>query len=127
MRCIQIQTTYRDKGNNMSRFKDFGNPFNSDEAESLSFKLYGEEFICKPSMQGKTLLNFAASSDSENAADSTKAILSFFSNALVEESSERFEKLLEAPDKIVSVETLGEIIGWILEQYSTRPTQVSSD
>lgn len=111
----------------MSRFKDFGNPFNSSEAEGLSFKLYGEDFTCYPSMQGKTLLNFAANSDSDSAADSTNAILSFFSSALDKESNERFQKLIEDPDKIVSVETLGEIIGWILEQYSSRPTQVSSD
>ena len=111
----------------MSRFKDFGAPLEDNAKESLSFKLYGEEFNCRPAIQGKVLLKFAASSSSEDAADSTNAILGFFGVALLPESHERFEKLIEDPDKIVSVETLGEIIGWILETYSNRPTQVSSD
>lgn len=111
----------------MSRFKDFGNPFNSEGAESLSFKLYGEEFECRKSIQGKTLLKFAANSDSEKTAESTGAIFGFFEEALAPESNERFQKLLDDPNKIVSIETLSEIIGWILEQYSNRPTQVSSD
>lgn len=111
----------------MSRFKDFGNPFNADNAESISFKLYGEEFTCRSSIQGKTLLKFAANSDSDKTAESTGAIFDFFKTALLEESSERFEKLLDDPKKIVSIETLSEIIAWILEQYSNRPTQVSSD
>jgi hypothetical protein len=111
----------------MSRFKDFGAPLEDNAKESLSFKLYGEEFNCRSAIQGKVLLQFAASSSSENAADSTDAILGFFKVALLPESHERFEKLIEDPDKIVSVETLGEIIGWILETYSNRPTQVSSD
>ena len=111
----------------MSRFKDFGSPLEENAKESLSFKLYGEEFNCRPAIQGKVLLKFAAGSSSEDAADSTNAILGFFEVALLPESHKRFEKLIEDPDKIVSVETLGEIIGWILETYSNRPTQVSSD
>ena len=111
----------------MSRFKDFGSPLSEDAKQSLSFKLYDEEFSCRPAIQGKVLLQFASSSGSDNAADSTEAILGFFKIALLPESHERFERLIEDPDKIVSVETLGEIISWILETYSNRPTQVSSD
>jgi len=36
---------------------------------------------------------------------------------------ERFNTLLDDPGKIVSVETLGEIIGWLIEEYSNRPNQ----
>jgi len=31
--------------------------------------------------------------------------------------------LLHDKDKIVDVETLGEITGWLIEQYTNRPTQ----
>lgn len=109
----------------MSRFKDFGSPENSEGLESFSFKLYNEEFKCKPKMQGKTLLAFASASASEDGAQSSKAIVDFFDAVLLPESREQFNALLEDEYKIVSVETLGEILGWIVEAYSARPTQES--
>lgn len=111
----------------MSRFKDFGSPLNVKDMEKPVFKLYDEEFTCVPSIQGKVLLQFAALSDSDNAAESSVAITGFFEKVLVPESYDRFQILLEDPDKIVSVTTLSEIIGWVLEEYSDRPTQVSKD
>jgi hypothetical protein len=95
--------------------------------EKPVFKLYDEEFACVPSIQGKVLLQFAASSDSDNASESSAAITGFFEKVLVEESYVRFQKLLDDPEKIVSVTTLSEIIGWVLEEYSNRPAQVSKD
>jgi hypothetical protein len=109
----------------MSRFKDFGSPNEGVEVEPLSFKIYNEEFSCIPSSPGKTLLSFAEASDSENGADSAKAITTFFKKVLIPESWDRFEILAEDPDRLVTVETLAEIIGWIVESYSDRPTQGS--
>jgi hypothetical protein len=109
----------------MSRFKDFGSPENSEGLESFKFKLYNEEFQCKPKMQGKTLLKFASASSSDDSGESSKAITDFFDAVLLPESKERFNALLEDEYKIVSVETLGEILGWIVEAYSARPTQES--
>jgi hypothetical protein len=37
------------------------------------------------------------------------------------ESFTRFNELLESEDKIVPVETIGEITAWLVEQYSDRP------
>ena len=48
---------------------------------------------------------------------------SFFAKALLPESLERFNALLTDPEKIVTVDTLGEIAGWLTEQYSGRPQQ----
>lgn len=107
----------------MARFKDFGSPFDMEAAEKLTFKLYGEEFVCYPQMQGKTLLQFVEITASEDEAASAAAILKFFSKVLVPESFERFEKLADDPNKIISVETLVEIVGWITEQYADRPTK----
>ena len=109
----------------MSRFKDFGSPENAEGLEKFSFKLYDEEFSCKPRMQGKVLLRFAADSQSEEGSKSSEAILSFFDEVLLPESKEKFHALLEDEFKIVSVETLGEILGWIVEAYAARPTQES--
>ncbi len=105
-----------------NRFKDFGSGGKVDTTP-LSFKLHGEEFTCRPTIQGKTLLDIVANSGSESGADVAKTITNFFEVTLLPESFERFNALLEDPDKIVSVDTLGEITAWLVEEYSSRPTQ----
>lgn len=109
----------------MARFKDFGAPHNSEKSEKLTFKLYGEEFECYPEMQGKTLLGFVEMSTSEDNVQAIRAINTFFEVVLTPESFIRFDALAKDPKKIVSVTTLSEIISWIMEQYSDRPTQGS--
>jgi hypothetical protein len=103
-----------------TRFKDFGTG-SLTATEPVSFKLYGEDFQCRTALQGKAILEMAALSSGENAGDAAAAIGKFFEKALQEESYERFQKLLDDPDKIVSVESLAEISGWLIEQYSSRP------
>lgn len=103
-----------------TRFKDFGNG-GVVTTEPVSFKLYGESFECRTALQGKAILEMAALGSGENAGDAALAINKFFAKALVEESYERFQKLLDDPEKIVTVESLAEISGWLIEQYSSRP------
>jgi hypothetical protein len=45
----------------------------------------------------------------------------FFEQVLLPESYTRFSALLESEDTIVTVETLGEISGWLVEVYAGRP------
>lgn len=108
------------------RFKDFGEDSNVSK-EPLSFKLYGEEFHCHTAIQGKVLLDIVKESTSDDAAQAANMVDTFFSTALLPESHERFEKLLNDPEKIVTVETLSEITAWIISEYSERPTKESSD
>jgi hypothetical protein len=105
-----------------TRFKDFGSGENVNK-EPLSFQLYGESFECYSSIQGKVLLDMVSDASSNDAEAAAKTITNFFSHALKPESYKRFEDLIENPDKIVNVETLGEITGWLTEQYSGRPQQ----
>ncbi len=105
-----------------ARFKDFGAGGDAI-TEPLFFKLHGQEFQCKPSLQGKVLLDMVATASSTDQAAATKVVIDFFNAVLLPESKIAFDALLETPDKIVTVETLGEITGWIVEQYSSRPTQ----
>jgi hypothetical protein len=105
-----------------NRFKDFGAGGNVNTAP-LSFKLHGEEFKCRTSIQGKTLLDIVANADSEDGAGIAKTISRFFELTLLPEDYPRFDALLQNPDKIVTVETLGDITSWLVEEYSSRPTQ----
>lgn len=103
------------------RFRDFGS--GNSITEPLSFSIHGEEFHCRPALQGKVLLDMVASANAEDSAVAANLVDSFFAKALLPESLERFNNLLTDKDKIVSVETLGEIAGWLTEQYSGRPQQ----
>jgi hypothetical protein len=103
-----------------TRFKDFGDG-GVVVTEPLSFKLHGEEFHCKPAVQGKVLLDMVQKAGSGDQAAATEVITDFFNSVLAPESKTRFDALLES-DKIVTVETLGEITSWVVEQYTSRPT-----
>ena len=108
------------------RFRDFG--AGDSISEPLSFKLHGEEFHCKPALQGKVLLDMVATAQSGNeSAIAAGMIENFFAKALLEESLTRFRVLLDDPNKIVTVETLGELTAWLVEQYSGRPMQGPED
>lgn len=105
----------------MARFKDFGAGKEQKEREPVSFKLHDEEFNCVTNIQGKVLLDIIAKSTSEDPSESARVMTEFFENILTDESFKRFDKLVHAKDKFVHVETLSEIVGWLMEQYSDRP------
>ena len=106
-----------------SRFKDFGSGASLEEKEPIVFKLHDEEFTCIPVLQGKVLMDLVSNSQSDDPVQSIGVIDSFFSHALDDESLERFNALLEDKNRIVNMETLGEIISWLVEEYSGRPNQ----
>ena len=106
------------------RFKDFGaGKGNDTPAEPLSFKLHGEEFHCMPRMQGKVMLSIVENSSDEDPGASARSIRTFFERVLTDESFKQFDALLDDKEKIVTVETLSEIVAWLLEEYSNRPNQ----
>jgi hypothetical protein len=111
----------------MTRFKDFGKGIIED-AEPLSFKLYDEDFICVKQVQGKILMELVSTATGPNSGtNSLEIIEKFFQTVLLDESYERFEKLLVDKERIVTVETLGEITGWLIEEYTSRPEQQPED
>jgi hypothetical protein len=102
------------------RFKDFGSG-PTTVSEPLSSKLHGEEFFCVPEVQGKHLLDLVAEASSEDSAKSAAIVTKFFTYVLEDESQVRFDALIIDKKKIVSVETLAEITGWLVEEYTNRP------
>lgn len=105
-----------------NRFKDFGTP-EVAEKDPIVFKLFNQEFSCAPAIQGKIMLDLVADSASDDNAKSAATIIKFITSVLLEESLVRFTALAESKDKIVSVETLGDISAWLVEQYTSRPNQ----
>lgn len=105
----------------MARFKDFGTGTSPINTEPLSFKLYDEEFHCVPEVQGRVILELVADSSSTDPSKSSSVVEKFFGYVLEDESFERFQNLLNSKDRVVSVDTLGEITGWLVEEYTNRP------
>jgi hypothetical protein len=101
------------------------------ESEPLSFEIGGEEFECYPEVQGKTLIDImrvAAEGDEDTRGMlMAVSVLEFFKRVMPEDQYERFSALMDDRERIVSMETLSEIMAWLMEEYSERPTMQSSD
>ena len=102
-----------------------------DESEPLTFDLGGEEFTCYPEIQGKTILDImrVAAEGDEDTRGVLMAIsvLDFFEKVMDASEYERFNKLMEDPKRIVPMDVLSEIMSWLIEEYTDRPTKPSSD
>lgn len=107
----------------MAKFKDFGASTDISSDEPVSFRLDGEEFNCRTRIPGKVMLDLAAKSgDQENPSEGAKVIDDFFKLVLIGESYERFNSLVTDPDRIISMEQLMDIVSWLTEMYTERPT-----
>lgn len=102
----------------MARHKSFGSVNPYAESEPVTFDLYGETFTCRAAVQGRTLLAFGR----DSKEDPSEAVLRFFETVMPEGEFERFEELIDSDDKIVDATTLGEIAGFLVGEYTARPT-----
>jgi len=107
----------------MAKFKDFGVGKEIGPKEPVSFKLHDEEFFGVNQIQGKVLLDLISKSNSDDPAVSAQVMSDFFAYVLTDESLKRFNKLIHHKEKIVHVETLSEIVGWMIGEYSDRPEE----
>lgn len=108
------------------RTKDFGSP-KDETAEPLVFKLYGEKFTCYPEVQGAKLMRFSKEATSGEQGEVMEALLGFFKTVLYPEDYTRLEDLWEDPERVVPIETIGDIVGWLVEEYTERPTSPSEE
>jgi hypothetical protein len=105
---------------------------NIEDSEPLTFDLGGEEFACHPEVQGKMILDIIKAAADEDDPDQrgmmmAVGVLDFFKKVMDAAEYERFSALMEDPKRIVSMDTLSEIMSWLIEEYTDRPTKPSSD
>ncbi len=110
-----------------SRYKDFGRPVVQDELEPVSFELYEQKFNCYKQINGVALLRFVREANNEDGARATQALLDIFNRVMNDEEYGRFMELCNDPNTIVPVETLSDIIAFLIEVYTDRPTRRSED
>lgn len=107
----------------MTRYKNFGSPVAISSDEVITFDLYGEGFKCKPHIQGKALIDLMKDAGEDGSATSATMIFEFLDHVLESDSRAKLYEMMESTDKIVPVETLGEIVGWLVEEYTGRPEE----
>lgn len=106
-----------------TRHKDFGSVETVQDQPPVTFTLDGETFTARGSVQGATLLKFVKEADSGDGGRAASSLLGFFKIVLEPESYTRFEAVTEDPDKVITIEQLTEIAGWLMEVYTDRPTR----
>ena len=104
------------------RFKKFGDGKKLADYEPLGFELGGEEFTCHPAIQGAVFLDFVENS-SDDETSSAAALYDFLKAAMPEEEYERLQALLHSDDVIFEIDVIGEVVKYLVEEYSSRPTQ----
>lgn len=111
----------------MARFKKFTGGRDISEFEPLEFELNGVEFRAKPAIQGAVLLAFVRDASSDDGGDSAGALYNFLESALTAEEYVRFQEVLNDDKIIIDIEVIGEIVSWLVSEYSERPTEQPED
>ena len=113
----------------MTKFRDFGSPTIGGDSEDVEFVLYGEKFKCRKGVPGKTMLDIVAGISSENDPGAAARSVDQFFKAVLSSDDEysRFNAICVDPDKLIQVEQLMEIVQWLMETYSERPTKRPED
>lgn len=104
----------------MSRFRDFDAARAERASEPLEFKLGGELFTASGDMPAGLLLDAAASMHDPNAQGDVFQAL--FNGIVAEEDHERFA----AAVRRVDMQTVVDLVEWIMEEVTGRPLPSAS-
>lgn len=111
-----------------------------DEPEPIAFTLGGvgsidgqkweESFSAVPVAPGGVLDDLTSSVSLDERTGNTVVhhmrVLQFFRGVLIDDDVERFEALVRDKNRVVPLEKLADILAWLTEELTGRPTQPSS-
>lgn len=106
--------------------KEFTSP--TPRTEPIPFKLNDQVFTCKPEAPSslKMLRDARAIVETQDGGIAAKVILEFYETVMEPEEYARFSAYCDAPDVVVNLQLLVEIMQWLVGEYSARPTSPSS-
>lgn len=110
------------ESNGDRRHKNFGDAMRVDDLEPLSFDLCGQTFHCRPAIQSKRLLYFVAQADSDSGAQAGNALHKFLEEVILEDDRAAWKELVDGDEYIIDAQLLGDIVTFLVEAYSGRPT-----
>lgn len=109
----------------MSARKSFA-PKKKAAAKPVEFDLLDETFTAVPKIPGITLLEFIASGEGEDSGGAVaKGILDYLRSSMKKEEYKRFHDFVSDPENEIEIDTLSEIVSYLIEQQSSRPTEAS--
>lgn len=85
-----------------------------------------ESFTAIAVAPGGALLAFTELAEPETGARPARAIVQFLEDVLVDDDVARFTDLIHRKTSQVDIETLGEVVSWLMEEYGQRPTAPSN-
>ncbi len=80
-----------------------------------------EKFQARPMVAGHLLMKIASAMDAGVAIQSAEMV-SLLHSAIMPEFTGKFMELIDDDDVAVPIDTLGEILAWLAEEYTGRPT-----
>lgn len=107
------------------RAKSFGSP-TPQGVQPMLLEVNDQKFKVRGAMSGVRLLNLVRAMDGTGDTDSASEMLKFIETALLVEDRERGMHYLTDSDPPVTLTTLTEIITWLIEEYSGKPTPQST-
>lgn len=97
----------------------------TEKVEPIPFELEGEKFEAYGAVSGAVLLDFLAAAAGETSGDTAKALMVYLERSMNASEWRRFNKLIHDPDVLVELETLSDIVSYLIEERSSRPMEAS--
>lgn len=104
------------------RHRDFSVASETRKKQPVTFTLEGQEFECVEEAPAAALTDFLGDVAGDHVGRSAAALVSFITSVLIDEDVPRFLDLVHSKETIIPIETVGEIVTWLVEEYSGRPT-----
>lgn len=92
----------------------------------LVLEINDQAFKCKSRIPGMVLMRWVSKIDMDDPATAGEAIEVLLRQAIAPDDWDRFDAYVTDARNNVDLKTLGEIIGWLTEQYTGTPTQQPS-
>lgn len=103
--------------------RDF--PITPTQYDRPTFSLADEEFIALPDPPGGALADLFWAYQGDVTAQAA-GVVRFIEGCLPDDEADRFLKVIHDKETIVPLAVLSDIHGWLMEQYTDRPTTPSS-
>ncbi len=89
-----------------------------DDDDPIVFSIAGETFTCKPNLPAWAVVDLR-----DNGLVTATGLIRFLNRVLVPEDRVRFGELVASDEVIIETRHLDEIVAWLFEVYTGRPTQ----
>lgn len=91
----------------------------------MELEINDQTFLVRGAMSGVQLLQLIKAMDGNGDSDSADTMLNFIERSIIEDDRERAMEYLANSEPPVPLTTLTDIITWLIEEYTGKPTELS--